>query len=232
MSEAGALPGDISARGPGREPYRAGGHAHASLGLESEATGRGEGGPASRYVTVTYGFWIFLLSDIILFSAFFAGYAVLSGNTSGGPTGSELFELPRVAIQTGLLLTSSFTCGLGSLAAYRRDMAWTQIWLLVTGLLGGAFLLLELQEFTAMIAEGAGPTRSAFLSSFFALVGCHGLHVSLGLLWLGTMMAQLRVKGFRADILRRLQCFNLFWHALDIVWIAIFSLVYLLGANS
>lgn len=207
-------------------------HAHTSPGIEGEATGRGEGGPASRYVTVTYGFWIFLLSDIILFSAFFAGYAVLSGNASGGPTGRELFELPRVAIQTGLLLTSSFTCGLGSLASYRRDMAWTQIWLLVTGLLGGAFLLLELQEFAAMIAEDAGPTRSAFLSSFFALVGCHGLHVSLGLLWLGTMMAQLWVKGFRADILRRLQCFNLFWHALDIVWIAIFSLVYLLGASS
>lgn len=225
-----ALPSDISARSAGHDPYRVGrhgGHGHGAGG-----TGDSEGGPASRYVTVTYGFWIFLLSDIIMFSAFFAGYAVLSGATAGGPTGRELFELPRVAIQTGLLLASSFTCGLGSLASHRRDMAWTQIWLLVTGALGAGFLVLELQEFAIMIDEGAGPTRSAFLSSFFALVGCHGLHVGLGLLWLGTMMAQLWVKGFRDDILRRLHCFNLFWHALDIVWIAIFSLVYLLGAST
>jgi len=183
-------------------------------------------------VTVTYGFWIFLLSDIIMFSAFFAGYAVLSGETAGGPSGRELFDLPRVALQTGLLLTSSFICGLGSLASHRRDMAWTQIWLAVTGFLGAGFLALEFQEFAAMLAERAGPDRSAFLSSFFALVGCHGVHVGLGLLWLGTMMAQLWVKGFRDDILRRLHCFNLFWHALDIVWIAIFSLVYLLGAGT
>lgn len=207
------------------DPHRLG-HAHGH-----GATGHGEGGPASKFVTVAYGFWIFLLSDIIMFSAFFAAYAVLSGETDGGPAGRDLFELPRVAAQTGLLLTSSFVCGLGSLASHRRDMVWTQIWLLVTGLLGAAFLFLELQEFAAMIAEGAGPSRSAFLSSFFALVGCHGLHVGLGLLWLGTMMAQLWIKGFRADILRRLHCFNLFWHALDIIWIAIFTLVYLLGAS-
>jgi cytochrome o ubiquinol oxidase subunit 3 len=175
------------------------GHGHGH-----DVTGHGEGGPASRFVTTAYGFWIFLLSDIIMFSAFFAAYAVLSGETAGGPSGRELFDLPRVAIQTALLLTSSFTCGLGSLAMNRRDMAWTQIWLLVTGVLGVGFL---------------------------ALVGCHGLHVSLGLLWLGTMMAQLWFKGFRPELLRRLHCFNLFWHALDIVWIAIFSLVYLLGAS-
>lgn len=192
---------------------------------------QGESGPASRFVITAYGFWIFLLSDIIMFSAFFAAYAVLSGASAGGPVGSELFDLNRVALQTFLLLTSSFTCGLGSLASHRRDMARTQVWLLVTGVLGAAFLVLEVQEFMAMIAEDAGPGRSAFLSSFFALVGCHGLHVSLGLLWLGTMMAQLWVKGFRPDLLRRLHCFNLFWHALDIVWIAIFSLVYLLGAS-
>ncbi len=167
-----------------------------------------------------------------MFSAFFAGYAVLSGATEGGPTGRELFDLPRVAIQTGLLLTSSFTCGLASLASHRRDQLFTQVWLAVSGLLGAGFLLLELQEFATMISDGAGPSRSAFLSSFFALVGCHGLHVGLDLLFLATMMAQLAVKGFRDDILRRLHCFNLFWHALDIVWIAIFSLVYLLGASS
>jgi cytochrome o ubiquinol oxidase subunit III len=231
ISASATLPGDISARSAEHDPYRVGrpgGHGHR----HSPATGHGEGGPASRYVTVTYGFWIFLLSDIIMFSAFFASYAVLSGATAGGPTGHELFELPRVAIQTGLLLTSSFTCGLASLASHRRDMAGTQTWLLVTGLLGAGFLMLEVQEFAGMIAEGAGPTRSAFLSAFFALVGCHGVHVGLGLLWLGTMMAQLWVKGFRDDILRRLHCYNLFWHALDIVWIAIFSLVYLLGAST
>lgn len=232
---ASALPGDIPAKRRGmnsqsdRHPTDAAG-SHGGHGRD--ATGHGEGGPASRFVTVTYGFWIFLLSDIIMFSAFFAGFAVLASATAGGPTGRELFDLPRVALQTGLLLTSSFTCGLGSLASYRRDMAWTQIWLLVTGILGVGFLLLEVQEFAGMIAEGAGPTRSAFLSAFFALVGCHGLHVTMGLLWLGTMMAQLWVKGFRPDIVRRLHCFNLFWHALDIVWIAIFSLVYLLGAGT
>jgi cytochrome o ubiquinol oxidase subunit 3 len=143
---AGALPSDISARSDIHDPYRMGRHTGGSgEGHGSDATGRGEGGPASRYVTVTYGFWIFLLSDIIMFSAFFAAYAVLSGGTDGGPTGRDLFDLQRVAIQTGLLLTSSFTCGLGSLASYRRDMAWTQIWLLVTGVLGAAFLALEIQ---------------------------------------------------------------------------------------
>ena len=220
----GGLPSDISSRSGAHDPYR--------LGRHDGGAGVGEGGPASRYVTVSYGFWIFLLSDIIMFSAFFAGYAVLSGATEGGPTGRDLFDLPRVAIQTGLLLTSSFTCGLASLASHRRDQVFTQVWLAVSGLLGAGFLLLELQEFATMISDGAGPSRSAFLSSFFALVGCHGLHVGLGLLFLATMMAQLAVKGFRDDILRRLHCFNLFWHALDIVWIAIFSLVYLLGASS
>ncbi|RVA76191.1 cytochrome o ubiquinol oxidase subunit III, partial [Mesorhizobium sp. M7A.F.Ca.US.006.04.2.1] len=171
------------------------------------------------------------LSDIIIFSAFFAAYAVLAKATAGGPTGKDLFEPTRVAVQTGLLLTSSFTGGLAILATHRRSMAATQAWLLVTGLLGAAFLFLEVQEFAAMIGEQAGPSRSAFLSAFFALVGCHGTHVGLGLLWLGTMMAQLWVKGFRSDILRRLHCFGLFWHALDIIWVAIFTLVYLLGAS-
>jgi cytochrome o ubiquinol oxidase subunit 3 len=231
-----AVTGTMPAGSGAHDPYRVGrsggsGHGGHGHGHGHDVTGHGEGGPASRFVTTAYGFWIFLLSDIIMFSAFFAAYAVLSGETAGGPSGRELFDLPRVAIQTALLLTSSFTCGLGSLAMNRRDMAWTQIWLLVTGVLGAGFLLLEIQEFAAMIGEGAGPGRSAFLSSFFALVGCHGLHVSMGLLWLGTMMAQLWFKGFRPELLRRLHCFNLFWHALDIVWIAIFSLVYLLGAS-
>ncbi|TPK50670.1 MULTISPECIES: cytochrome o ubiquinol oxidase subunit III [unclassified Mesorhizobium] len=222
---------DIPAGTATRDPHRLGrtaGHGHHVF----SATGHGEGGPASKFVTVAYGFWIFLLSDIIMFSAFFAAYAVLSNSAAGGPTGKELFELTRVAAQTALLLTSSFTGGLAMLATHRRSMAATQFWLLVTGLLGAAFLFLEVQEFAAMVNEQAGPSRSAFLSAFFALVGCHGTHVGLGLLWLGTMMAQLWIKGFLPDILRRLHCFSLFWHALDIIWIAIFTLVYLLGASS
>ena len=213
-----------AAHGVGHDPYRLGhGDRHA------EATGHGEGGPASKRIVVAYGFWIFLLSDIVMFSAFFASYAVLARATAGGPTGAQLFELRRVAIETALLLASSFACGMGSVAATLRNMVWAQIGLLVTGLLGFAFLVLEVQEFTALVARGAGPDRSAFLSAFYALVGCHGLHVGIGLLWLGTMMAQLWVKGFRDAILRRLLCFNLFWHALDIIWVGVFTIVYLLS---
>ncbi|MBZ9764271.1 cytochrome o ubiquinol oxidase subunit III [Mesorhizobium sp. CA8] len=219
---------DITAGSAPRDPYRLG-RSHG-LGLFS-ATGHGGGGPASKFVTVAYGFWIFLLSDIIMFSAFFAAYAVLSKATADGPTGKDLFDLTRVAAQTGLLLTSSFTGGLAMLATRRRSMAAAQFWLLITGFFGAAFLFLEVQEFATMVNEQAGPSRSAFLSAFFALVGCHGTHVALGLLWLGTMMAQLWVKGFRPEILRRVHCFSLFWHALDIIWVAIFTLVYLLGAS-
>lgn len=222
---------DATANGIDRDPYRIGrhypdhGHTHGS-----EATGHGEGGPAPKRTVVAYGFWIFLLSDIIMFSAFFATYAVLLGATAGGPDGQELFDLPRVAIQTFCLLTSSFTCGLAAIATQVRNRFWTQAGLLVTGLLGLAFLVIELDEFAGMIAQGAGPSRSAFLSSFFALVGLHGLHVTAGLLWLGTMMAQIFVKGFTPAVLRRLMCFSLFWHALDIIWVALFSVVYLIGA--
>jgi cytochrome o ubiquinol oxidase subunit III len=190
------------------------------------------GGPASRRIIVGYGFWIFLLSDIIMFSAFFAAYAVLSGATDGGPTPAQLFDTNRVAIETACLLGSSFACGMASLAVAERNQMWTQLALLATGLLGAAFLALELQEFASLVARGAGPTRSAFLSSFFTLVGCHGLHITAGLLWLGTMMAQFYAKGFRQDIQHRFLCFSLFWHALDIIWIAIFSLVYLNGSHA
>jgi len=201
----------------------------AGLQAGAEARGHGEGGPASTLVIVTYGFWIFLISDIVMFSAFFAAHAVLQTATDGGPAGRDLFDLRRVAFETACLLLSSFTCGLSALGAEARRMSWTQAALLVTGLLGFAFLVLEMGEFASMIKADAGPQRSAFLSSFFALVGLHGAHVSVGLLWLGTMMAQLYVKGFRADIRRRLLCFNMFWHMLDIVWVAIFTLVYLVG---
>jgi cytochrome o ubiquinol oxidase subunit 3 len=197
-----------------------------------EATGHGEAGPASKRIVVGFGFWLFLISDIVMFSAFFATYAVLSGATAGGPTAAQLFDLNNVALETACLLLSSFFCGMASLAVEARQQALTQLALLGTGVLGLAFLLLELREFADLVAQGANPSRSAFLSSFFALVGCHGVHVAAGLLWLGTMMAQFYAKGFRADTSRRYLCFSLFWHALDIVWVAIFSLVYLLGAHT
>ena len=223
MSEAQALPHP-------HDPHRLGrgSHGHGDGGT---GTGQGESGPASKRIITGYGFWIFLLSDIILFSAIFATYAVLQGATAGGPGGKQLFDLTNVAIETTCLLLSSFACGLATIAANVRNMLWTQIGLLVTGILGAIFLGLEFKEFAEMIAQGAGPQRSAFLSAFFTLVGCHGLHVSVGLLWLGTMMAQIWAKGFRPAIMRRLLCFSLFWHALDIIWVALFTIVYLLGAG-
>lgn len=197
-----------------------------------EATGHGEAGPAPKRIVVGFGFWVFLLSDIIMFSAFFATYAVLAGATAGGPSVAQFSNINNVAIETGCLLLSSFCCGVASLAVDQRNQRLTQLALFATGLLGLAFVLLEVREFASMISQGAGPSRSASLSSFFALVGCHGAHVSVGLLWLGTMMAQLHVKGFRADIRRRYLCFSLFWHALDIVWVAIFTVVYLIGVQA
>lgn len=202
---------------------------HAGGGHPERA--KDEGGIAPKAIVVGYGFWLFLVSDIILFSGFFAAYAVLSGATAGGPRAHELFELNMVAIQTGCLLLSTVACGMATLASEARSMRWTQVSLLVTGLLGFVFIVLEAREFATMIEEGAGPQRSAFLSAFFALVGCHGLHVSAAILWCGTMMAQFWAKGFRDDIGRRMLCFALFWHALDIVWIGVFTIVYLLGAR-
>jgi cytochrome o ubiquinol oxidase subunit 3 len=198
---------------------------------EGEAETTSADGPASRRIIVGYGFWIFLLSDIIMFSAFFAAYAVLNGATNGGPGPAQLFDTHSVAIETACLLASSFACGMASLAVAERNQKWTQLSLLATGLLGAVFLGLELTEFSGLTARGAGPTHSAFLSSFFTLVGCHGLHITAGLLWLGTMMAQFYAKGFRENIQHRFLCFSLFWHALDIIWIAIFSLVYLNGTR-
>jgi cytochrome o ubiquinol oxidase subunit III len=187
-------------------------------------------GPAPKRIVTGYGFWIFLLSDMVMFSCFFAAYAVLLGETDGGPSGAELFNLKNVAVETTCLLLSSFACGMASIAAEERSHMWFQIAMTITCVLGLAFLAIEFHEFADLVARGAGPSRSAFLSAFFTLVGCHGLHVSAGTLWLLTMMAQVFTKGFRADILRRFVCFALFWHALDIIWVAVFSVVYLLGS--
>ena len=192
----------------------------------------GAHGPAAKRIIVGYGFWIFLLSDIIMFSAFFAAYAVLSKATAGGPAPRDIFDLKEVAWETGCLLLSSFACGMASIAVARHNQLWTQIALLVTGVLGFAFLLIEIHEFMDLVSRGFGPGRSAFLSAFFTLVGCHGTHITVGLLWLGTMMAQIFAKGFRHEIHHRFLCFSLFWHALDIIWVAIFSLVYLMGVIS
>jgi cytochrome o ubiquinol oxidase subunit 3 len=183
----------------------------------------------AKRITVGYGFWIFLLSDIVMFACFFATYAVLVGATDGGPDGRQLFHLDGVAIETACLLASSFTCGLASMAAGNRNAITFYVAMAMTLGLGAVFLGMEATEFLSMAARGAGPTRSAFLSAFFALVGCHGVHVGVGLLWLMTMVAQVYAKGFRADILRRLLCFTLFWHALDIIWVALFTVVYLIG---
>ena len=193
------------------------------------ARGRGGGGPAPKRIVVAYGFWIFILSDIIMFSGLFAAYAVLSGNTAGGPRGRELFDLRNVFIETMCLLVSSYTCGLGALSAERRQPARFFIFAALTFVLGAAFLVIECSEFAGMVAKGAGPSRSGFLSSFFTLVGTHGVHVTGGLIWLIYLVAQVVAKGLRPAVLRRLLCWSLFWHALDIVWVGVFTLVYLMG---
>ena len=209
-----------------------GAHAHNphKLGSRDEPEGSFQG-PASKRIITGYGFWIFLLSDFILFAGFYASYAVLSHATVGGPTPAKLFDLKTLALETAFLLLSSFTCGMANLASSVRNMRWTQISYAVTGALGLGFLFIETSEFARMLAAGSGPDRSAFLSAFFALVGLHGVHVAIGLLWLATMMAQVWAKGFRADIMRRGLCFALFWHALDIIWVGIFTNVYLLGIS-
>jgi cytochrome o ubiquinol oxidase subunit III len=189
-----------------------------------------EAGPAPKKIVVGYGFWVFLLGDIVMFSALFASYAVLAKASAGGPTGAQLFSQQNAAIETALLLLSSYSCGLMSLAANSRRYAGVYIGAAVTFVLGAAFLVLELREFDNMIAIGATPQRSAFLSAFFTLVGCHGLHVAVGLAWLVLLMVQFAMWGFRAVVERRLLCFALFWHALDIIWVTIFTIVYLMGS--
>jgi cytochrome o ubiquinol oxidase subunit III len=191
-----------------------------------------QAGPAPKRVVVAYGFWIFLLSDVVMFSALFASYAVLAKATAGGPAGVKLFNQVSVAIETACLLASSYSCGLMSLAIESRNRLAMYFWAAATAALGAVFLILELREFADMIARGATPQRSAFLSAFFTLVGCHGLHVAAGLIWLIVMMVQVTLRDFRPSVTRRLSCFSLFWHALDIIWVWLFTIVYLLGIRA
>jgi cytochrome o ubiquinol oxidase subunit 3 len=195
------------------------------------------GGVQEFYVAGAYhpengtllGFWLYLMSDCLVFACLFAAYGVLGRNFAGAPTGAELFDLRLVALNTSLLLLSSITYGFAVLCMQRKRVAPTQAWLLVTGLLGAAFVAIELTEFAHLIHEGAGPQRSAFLSSFFALVGTHGLHVSFGIVWLLVLMVQVGRFGLIAANRRRLMCLSMFWHFLDVVWIGVFTFVYLMG---
>ncbi|RZF60991.1 cytochrome o ubiquinol oxidase subunit III [Sphingomonas populi] len=175
------------------------------------------------------GFWIYLMSDCLIFAMLFATYGVLGHSYAGGPGPRQLFELPLVALNTAMLLFSSITYGFAMLAMNQNKVAQTQIWLFVTALFGIAFLSIELTEFAALIHEGATPQRSAFLSSFFTLVGTHGLHVTFGLVWLFTLMVQIGTKGLIPANRRRLMCLSLFWHFLDVIWIGVFTFVYLMG---
>jgi cytochrome o ubiquinol oxidase subunit 3 len=176
------------------------------------------------------GFWLYLMSDCLIFACLFAVYGVLGRSYAAGPSGADLFDLPLVAINTSLLLLSSITYGFAMLEMQKRRMGGTLVWLAITGLLGAGFIGLELYEFAHLLHEGAGPQRSAFLSSFFALVGTHGLHVTFGIVWLIVLLFQLPKHGFTAANRRRLMCLSMFWHFLDVVWIGVFTFVYLMGS--
>jgi len=177
-----------------------------------------------------FGFWVYLMTDCVLFASIFATYAVLRNNTNGGPDGQELFSLPFVLTETLILLTSSFICGLAMLAVYRRNKKMVLVWLGITALLGLAFLGMELTEFRHLVEEGNSWRRSGFLSAFFTLVGTHGAHITIGLIWMITMMVKIARNGLTSGTVRKLTMLSLFWHFLDVVWIFIFSIVYLMGA--
>ncbi len=179
--------------------------------------------------TKVFGFWIYLMTDLVIFAVLFATYLVLRNNTFGGPTAYELFELPAVLAETLLLLASSFTCAVGILAIHRQRKIPATFWFTVTFLLGLSFLTLEIYEFSTFIKKGAGPDRSAFLSSFFTLVGTHGLHISLGLLWMSVEMFRIWLRPLSLHNISRIFRMALFWHFLDFVWIFIFTVVYGMG---
>lgn len=176
-----------------------------------------------------FGFWVYLMSDLVIFGSLFATYAVLLRGTAGGPDGAEIFDLPLILTGTFLLLISSFTYGMAVLAMTAEKIQQIKAWLVVTFLLGAGFIGLEIYEFQHLIHEGYGPDRSAFLSAFFTLVGTHGLHVFFGLIWILVVLVQLQTKGLNDMTRPRILCLSLFWHFLDIVWICVFSFVYLMG---
>ena len=175
------------------------------------------------------GFWLYLMSDCLIFAALFATYGVLGRNYAGGPSGKDLFDLSLVAINTAFLLMSSITFGFAMLQKQKKNVNGTLLWLAITGLLGAAFLAVELYEFHHLIHQGATPQTSAFLSSFFTLVGTHGIHVTFGLIWLITLMIQIKKHGLINENVRRINCLSMFWHFLDVVWIGVFTIVYLMG---
>lgn len=175
------------------------------------------------------GFWLYLMSDCLIFAVLFATYAVVGRNYAAGPAPADLFDLKLIALNTAMLLFSSITYGFAMLQMERNAKAETIFWLGVTGLFGLAFLGIEIYEFYHLIHEGATPQRSAFLSAFFTLVGTHGLHVTFGLIWLVTLMVQVKKRGLIPENRRRLMCLSMFWHFLDVIWIGVFSVVYLMG---
>ncbi|AHF75055.1 Cytochrome O ubiquinol oxidase subunit III [Candidatus Sodalis pierantonius str. SOPE] len=198
--------------------------------LSNHDTAHAEHGHHDAGANKVFGFWIYLMSDCILFATLFATYAVLSNSVAGGPTGKEIFERPFVLVETLFLLFSSITYGMEILAMYRGDKSRVNVWLGLTFLFGLGFICMELYEFHHLIAEGYGPDRSAFLSGFFTLVGTHGLHVTSGLIWMVVMMVQVSRRGLTPVNQTRLQCLSLFWYFLDVVWICVFTVVYLMGA--
>jgi cytochrome o ubiquinol oxidase subunit III len=197
--------------------------ATAPVFYEQEEHAHGDGG-------TLIGFWMYLMSDSLIFAVLFATFGVLGRNYAAGPSGADLFDLRLVALNTSLLLLSSITYGFAMLEMDKERVGTTLRWLAITGLLGAAFVGIELYEFAHLIHEGATPQRSAFLSSFFVLVGTHGLHVTFGIVWLVTLMVQVRRLGLIAANQRRLMCLSMFWHFLDVVWIGVFTFVYLMGA--
>ena len=191
--------------------------------------GAHEDGHHDAGATKVFGFWIYLMSDCILFATLFATYAVLVNGTAGGPAGKDIFELPFVFAETMLLLLSSITFGFGMLAMNKNKVSAVNTWLLVTFLLGAGFIAMEIYEFHHLIVNDAGPDRSGFLSAFFTLVGTHGIHVTSGLIWIIVMMVLISKKGLTERNRTRLMCLSLFWHFLDVVWICVFTVVYLMG---
>ena len=191
--------------------------------------GAHEDGHHDAGATKVFGFWIYLMSDCILFATLFATYAVLVNGTAGGPVGKDIFELPFVFAETMLLLLSSITFGFGMLAMNKNKVSAVNTWLLVTFLLGAGFIAMEIYEFHHLIVNDAGPDRSGFLSAFFTLVGTHGIHVTSGLIWIIVMMVLISKKGLTERNRTRLMCLSLFWHFLDVVWICVFTVVYLMG---